>query len=80
MSQFSFRVGAIAISDGSSFSDTSRPVFLAGPDCVGNESSILDCSQNFSCSSQGGVGVICQGKCLCDLVIKVYACSEVILS
>lgn len=55
--------GAVAISDGSIFSDTSRSVFLTGPDCLGNESSISQCSRNQSlpCSAQGGVGVVCQG-------------------
>ena len=64
MSVVHYIVGAIAVSDGSVFSDTSRSVFLTGPDCSGNESSISDCPVNLSlppCSAQGGVGAICQG-------------------
>jgi len=57
-------VGAVAVSDGAVFSDSSRSVFLTGPDCSGNESSISDCpvDQSLPCSTRGGVGVICQGN------------------
>ena len=54
--------GAVAVSDGSIFSDTTRTVFLVGPDCSGNESSLAECPKHFQiCTAQGGVGVICQG-------------------
>ncbi len=55
--------GAVGVSDGSVFSDASRTVFLVGPDCTGNESSIVGCPKHLfqTCTAQGGVGVICQG-------------------
>ncbi|KAF3980662.1 MAG: hypothetical protein HFP76_00865 [Methylococcales symbiont of Iophon sp. n. MRB-2018] len=55
--------GAIAVNDGSTFSDASRSVFLVGPDCLGNETSVSECSKHVpaSCTSGGGVGVVCQG-------------------
>ena len=58
--------GAIGVSAGSAFSDVSREVFFVSPDCVGNESSLVECSQNRSlpCAAQGGVGVVCQGMYL----------------
>lgn len=55
--------GAISISEGSVFSDVSRSVYLMAPNCLGNESSLTECSQHFSlpCTGQGGVAVVCQG-------------------
>lgn len=56
--------GAVAVSDGSVFSDTTRTVFLSGPDCTGSESSLAECPKHAtqSCTAQGGVGAICQGN------------------
>ena len=72
--------GAIGVSAGSAFSDVSREVFLVSPDCVGNESSLMECSQNLSlpCAAQGGVGAVCQGmylhgKNMC-ITLAMYVC------
>ena len=56
--------GAIPISAGPMFLESSRVVFLMMPECLGNESVLTDCPQSNSltCGSQEGVGVLCQGK------------------
>lgn len=55
-----YSAGAVAVSEETLFSDDSRGVFLTSPNCLGNESSLVDCSQR-PCSAQIDVGVVCQG-------------------
>ena len=64
--------GAVAIRDGSVFSDISRSVFLVGPECSGNESSLTQCRRSLDpvCITQGGVGVICQGNITFNLSLS----------
>ena len=54
----------MALSDGYTFSDSSRNVFLANPSCSGGEISIGECLVNGLPCSQAGVGVVCQGMCV----------------
>lgn len=62
--------GAVAVRDGSVFSDATRSVFLSGPDCTGTESSLDQCPKHTTqnCIAQGGVAVICQGRYVCMYV------------
>ena len=56
--------GAIAISEGSMFLESSRDIVLYRPECLGNESVLADCSQpdTPTCTAQQVVGVACQGQ------------------
>ena len=58
------RAGAIAISEGSMFLESSRDIVLYRPECLGNESMLTACSQPnpFTCTAQQPVGVACQGQ------------------
>ena len=49
----------------STFSDTSVSILLANVDCIGSESSLLECSfsseSQLACGSTEDAAVVCQG-------------------
>ena len=59
-----FFTGALAL-DGGKFSDANTPVLISGIECIGNESSLLQCEHSTDsqtvCGSLEQATAVCQG-------------------
>ena len=51
---------------GAIYSNTSSPLYLENPLCIGDELSLIECQQDMDnmCSHRNDVGVQCEGTCM----------------